>query len=103
MDSIMKNIISIEKRKGVDIGYKYKTEPLNMEGRVGKDGIDKTFSLEKMIELARKSGSNIIVKGGKNAKWYLKKCLKNKLDDEIRKQEWRDTSRATMYIIEWDN
>jgi hypothetical protein len=45
---------------------------------------------------------NIIIKAGKNAKWYMKKCPVNKIDEAIEKQKWRDISRFTMYIIDWD-
>jgi hypothetical protein len=46
---------------------------------------------------------NIIIKGGKNAKWYMKKVPLNKIDDAIEKQKWRDNiHRSTMYIIVWD-
>ena len=45
---------------------------------------------------------NIIIKGGKNAKWYLKYCRIDKLDKEIEKTKFRDTSRCTLFIITWD-
>ena len=45
---------------------------------------------------------NIIIKGGKNAKWYLKSFPKDVIEEKIEKQKWRDTRRVTMYIIEWD-
>ena len=36
-------------------------------------------------------------------KWYLKQCPKDEIEREIKKQQdWRDVSRSTMYIIEWD-
>ena len=45
---------------------------------------------------------NIIIKAGKNAKWYLKYFQKDKIEEEIEKQKWRDTIRYTMYVIDWE-
>ena len=36
------------------------------------------------------------------AKWYLKYCRIDKLDKEIEKTKFRDTSRCIMFIITWD-
>lgn len=95
----------MQKRQGVDVGYhSANIHPADREGCVGKNGIDKTFTLEKMIELAYKMENkpNIIIKAGPNAKWYLKRFPKDVIESEIQKQTWRDTSRCIMYIIEWD-
>ena len=102
---VMEHIKKFEKRTGVDIGYhESNLYPKNNEGRVGKAGIDKSFSLHKMMEIAYKMDEkpNIIIKGGKNAKWYLKSFPKDVIEEKIEKQKWRDTRRVTMYIIEWD-
>jgi hypothetical protein len=102
----MEHIRMFEKRIGVDVGYHSSNiDPINREGCVGKNGIDKSFTLEKIIELAYKTNEkpNIIIKGGPNAKWYLKRFPKEEIETEIEKQKWRDVSRCTMYIIEWDN
>lgn len=72
-------------------------------GRIGASCIDKNFSLNQLIKLAYGIKANIIVKAGKNAKWYLKRVPKNEILDDIEKQGYRDTSRCTMWIIEWDN
>ncbi len=95
----MNHFKTIEKRDGVDVGYRGSDlEPLGGVGRVGKCGIDKNYTLEQMIVLAYEIKANIIIKGGKNAKWYLKKFdIKN---IEIQKQSWRNSSRVTMWIIE---
>jgi hypothetical protein len=102
----MEHITRFEKRKGVDIFYgdTFNLHPENGEGRVGKNGIDKSYTLEKMIHLAYSMPEkpNVIIKSGTNAKWYLKKCPLDKIDHEIENQKWRDLSRCTMYIIEWD-
>tara|TARA_Y100000389_G_scaffold199991_1_gene239504 strand:+ start:218 stop:517 length:300 start_codon:yes stop_codon:yes gene_type:complete len=94
---------SINKLKGCDVGYHDDLEPLGGVGRVGKSGIDKTFSLEKVSILAYQIKANIIIKAGNNAKWYLKRIHPENIDSAIEKQKWRDTSRVTMWIIEWDN
>ena len=99
----MEHVVSLKKYCGVDVGYHSSNlEPLNSKGRVGKSGIDKTYTLEQVIQLAYEVEANIIVKGGPNAKWYLKRFLLEDIDNEIKKQKWRDTSRATMWVIDWD-
>jgi hypothetical protein len=105
LNTTMEHIKSMQTRTGVDIGYhKDNMIPNDSEGVVGKSGIDKTFTLERVIELARKMEvrPNIIVKPGPNAKWYLKRFSPDTIEAEIEKQNWRDTSRCTLYIIEWD-
>jgi hypothetical protein len=102
----MEHITRFEKRNGVDVYYgdKFNLHPENGEGRVGSNGIDKTYTLERIMTLAYSMPEkpNIIIKSGTNAKWYLKKCPKEEIDQEIEKQKWRDVSRCIMYIIEWD-
>jgi hypothetical protein len=70
---------------------------------VGKSGIDKTYTFEMVLKIAYKMDNkpNIIIKAGKNAKWYLKYFQQDIIEDEIKKQKWRDTSRYVMYIIDW--
>jgi hypothetical protein len=103
----MEHIKQFEKRVGCDVGYgaKVNLRPVNDEGCVGVDGIDKTYTLIQMIELAYKMPEkpNILIKAGPNAKWYIKKYDPSVIDEEIEKQKsWRDISRCTMYVIEWD-
>lgn len=102
----MEHVKKMEKRLGVDIGYHDSNiVPVDREGCVGKAGIDKSFTLERVIALAYKQVDkkpNIIIKAGQNAKWYLKHCPKEEIEEGIEKQKWRDCSQATMYIIEWD-
>jgi len=100
---------NIEKRNGCDIGWHDKNlHPENGKGRVGKSGLDKTLQLNEILEIAYGMNNprpNIIIKAGKNAKWYLKYCPIDKLDEEIKKANWngkRDNSRVTMYIITWE-
>jgi hypothetical protein len=101
----MEHIKMMQKRVGVDIGYHGSDiYPKNCEFRVGKGGLDKTLTLGQIIEIAyqMEDKPNIIIKAGPNAKWYLKRFPKDIIDDEIEKQKWRDVSRFTMYIIDWD-
>ncbi len=103
----MDHITKFEKRIGVDVYYgnEYNLHPANGEGRVGVNGIDKSFSLERVLTLAHDMPEkpNIIIKAGPNAKWYLKKCPPDEMNTEIERQkQWRDTSRCIMYIITWD-
>jgi hypothetical protein len=100
----MNHVKFIERRQGVDVGYHHSNiHPDDREGCIGKCGIDKTFTFEMVMDLAYKMESrpNIIIKAGPNAKWYLKCFSKDIIEDEIYKQQWRDTSRCTMYIIDW--
>ena len=100
---------TIEKRDGADVGYH--ESPIHpADGskdalkRVGKHGFDKTLTLDDMIGIASRMEErpNIIVKAGKNAKWYLKRFPTDTLDAEIEKQQWRDgVKNCTMWIIEW--
>jgi hypothetical protein len=102
MDSVKR----IEKLKGVDAGYKNNVYPQNGEGRVGREGIDKTFTLAQMIDLAYTitPKPNIIVKPGKNSKWYLKYVPYEKINIEIDKQKnFRDKTNYALWIIEWDD
>jgi hypothetical protein len=100
----MEHITKLEKKMGVDVFYgsKHNLEPLNGVGRVGKSGIDKTFTLLQMMELAYAIKANIIIKAGPDAKWYLKRCNVEDISTEIEHQSWRDTSKCTMWIIQWD-
>ena len=100
----MENISKITKMKGVDIGYHQSNiHPPNGEGCVGKSGINKDYTFEMVLDLAYKMNPkpNIIIKGGKKAKWYLKRIPIETINDAIIKQNWRDTTRCTMYIIDW--
>lgn len=101
----MEFVKRFEKRQGVDIGYiNDNIHPENGDGCVGKAGINKEFSLPQIIELAysMKEKPNILIKAGPSAKWYLKKFDTRIIESEIEKQNWRDTSRCTMYIIHWE-
>lgn len=100
----MEHVKSIQTRAGVDVGYQGDNMcSKECDGRVGKAGIDKSFTLERVLELAYKMEvkPNILVKAGPNAKWYLKRFPIDEIETEIEKQKWRDTSRCTMYVIDW--
>lgn len=101
----MEHIAQFKKLNGSDIGFTSDNiYPENGNRRVGRHGLDKTLNLDQIIEMAwtMEEKPNILIKAGPNAKWYLKKFDPRVIDDEIEKQNWRDTSRCTMYIIEWD-
>ena len=102
----MEHIKNIERRVGVDIGYHSSNiYPEDEECRVGRHGIDKSYTFEMVLELASKMEDkpNIIIRGGKNAKWYLKRVQKEQIDDEIEKTTWRNNIKYnTMYIIDWE-
>lgn len=102
----MEHISTFKKLNGCDIGFiKDNIYPADNYGRVGLHGLNKTFSLNDIIRIAwtMEEKPNILIKGGPNAKWYLKKFDSRIINDEIAKQNWRDSSRrSTMYIIEWD-
>ena len=70
----MEHITLMEKRIGADLGYhKSNLRPVNDEGCVGKSGLDKNLSLERILEIAYKMNPkpNVIIKAGPRAKWYL--------------------------------
>ena len=82
----MEHITFLEKRIGADLGYhESNLRPANNEGCVGKSGLDKTLSLQEILEIAYKMEEkpNIIIKAGPRAKWYLKRCPKVLIDTEI--------------------
>jgi len=93
-------------RTGVDVGYnKDNIHPEDRDGCVGKSGIDKSFALDRVVNIASRIPlkPNIIIKSGRNGKWYLKRFPLETIDAEIEKQQaWRDTSRCTMHIISWE-
>lgn len=102
----MNHVKSHSKKIGADVGYHSSNiHPANREGCVGKAGINKTFTLDEVLELAYKiePRPNIIIKSGPNAKWYMKRFQLDAIDEEIQKQKWRNTTRSVMYIIEWQD
>lgn len=103
----MEHITFMQKRIGSDVFYgeKYHLYPVDGEGRVGAEGFNKDLSLSEILEIAYKiqEKPNIIIKAGPRAKWYLKRCPRELIDEEIEKQRnWRDISRCTMWVIDWD-
>ena len=80
----MEHISHLQKHKGIDAGIGNEIHPENGEGRVGKSGINKDFTLIQMIELAYKMEQkpNILIKAGRNAKWYIKKIDRSVLKKE---------------------
>ena len=85
----MEHITLMEKRIGTDLGYhKSNLRPANGEGCIGKSGLDKNLSLERILEIAYKMEKkpNIIIKAGPRAKWELKRCPKDLIGIEIEKK-----------------
>ena len=100
----MENFKRIERIEGCDVGWHNSNiDPVNREGCIGKGGINKSFTLEMVMNLAFKHPEkpNIIIKAGKNAKWYLKKIKPTDINQAMQSQKWRNTSLYTMYVIEW--
>jgi hypothetical protein len=89
-----------EKFEGVDIGFHDNMEHPDFPN--SKRGYSKNFTLETMISLAKDINANVILKAGKNAKWYLKKCNRNKINERIETQKWRDTSGVIMYVVDFE-
>ena len=79
--------------------------PTDGEGRVGKQGIDSKYTLDmvKAIAYRMPEKPNIIIKAGKNAKWYIKKCPMDEIIREIvnmRNSVYGENSRrSTMYVL----
>ena len=106
----MEHVACIRPRKGCDVNWKKNLHPENREGCVGKEGIDKSYTLEQMVELAYKMEEkpNILTKAGINAKWYMKKIEPRDIESEIKIVTQRKShpspeqlANYTMYIIEW--
>jgi hypothetical protein len=100
----MEHFKNIERRDGVDIVYKKDLHPEDNKFRVGSSGFDKNLKLNDLLEIAYTMNNprpNIIIKAGKNAKWYLKYCSFDKINEQIEKNKWRDSSRCIMYIVTW--
>jgi hypothetical protein len=104
----MEHVRKYERRDNSDLKWGKNLHPVNGEGRVGKGGIDKTYTFDMVRALAYQMPEkpNIIIKSGVDAKWYIKKCPKDEIDREIEKMRnsafGERASRCTMYIIEWD-
>ena len=101
----MEHFTNIEKKLGCDIGRGNGLHPEDGKWRVGKEGFNKNLRLNDLVELAYTMDNprpNIVIKGGKNAKWYLKYCIADKIDEQIKKTKYRDCSRCSMYIITWE-
>ena len=100
--------MKLEIRHGVDVGYfnSSRTVQNNMthpDYPESKKGYPKDKTLEEMLVLAKDIKANIIIKAGKNAKWYLKHCPRHELDAEIENRpRWKNSKNATMYIVEFE-
>jgi hypothetical protein len=104
----MEHVKKYERRDGVDLKWGNNLRPVNGEGCGESNGIDKTYTFDmvRALAYAMEEKPNIIIKSGKNAMWYIKKCPKDEIDREIEKMQnscySKGASRCTMHIIEWD-
>jgi hypothetical protein len=88
-----------------DLKWGKNLHPANREGCVGKEGIDATYTLDmvKTIAYRMPEKPNIIIKSGKDAKWYIKKCPKDEIIKEIELMRnssfYKKSLRCTMYVL----
>jgi hypothetical protein len=88
-----------------DLKWGKNLHPADSEGRVGKQGIDANYTLAMVKEIAYRMPEkpNIIIKAGKNAKWYIKKCPNDEIIREIKKMRnsvyGENAQRCTMYVL----
>ena len=88
-----------------DLKWGKNLHPADGEGRVGKQGINANYTLDMLKEIAYRMPEkpNIIIKAGKNAKWYIKKCPKDEIIIEIEKMRnsvySESARRSTTYVL----
>ncbi len=88
-----------------DLMWGKNLHPADRQGRVGKQGIDANYTLDMLKEIAYRmpENPNIIIKSGKNAKWYIKKCPKDEIITEIEKMRnsvyGKNARRSTIYVL----
>ena len=88
-----------------DLKWGKNLHPSDGEGRVGKQGIDANYTLDMLKAIAYRMPEkpNIIIKSGKNAKWYIKKCPKDEIIIEIEKMRntiyCENARRSTIYVL----
>ena len=91
--------------KDADLNWGKNLHPADGEGRVGKQGINANYTLDMLKEIAYRMPEkpNIIIKAGKNAKWYIKKCPKDEIIIEIEKMRnsvySESAKRSTTYVL----
>jgi len=105
MESIFKQTMDTIKIEHADLKWGKNLHPADGEGRVGKQGINANYTLNmlKVIAYRMPEKPNIIIKAGKNAKWYIKKCPKNEIIIEIEKMRSsvysENARRSTTYVL----
>jgi hypothetical protein len=88
-----------------DLKWGKNLHPADGEGRVGNQGINANYTLDMVKEIAYRMPEkpNVIIKAGKNAKWYIKKCRKDEIIIEIEKMRnsgYSESSRrSTIYVL----
>jgi hypothetical protein len=91
--------------ENADLKWGKHLHPEDREGCVGKAGINATYTLDMVKEIAYRMNEkpNIIIKSGKNAKWYIKKCPKDEIIKEIEVMRnsnyYKNLLRCTMYVL----
>lgn len=89
-----------------DLMWGKNLHPADGEGRVGKQGINAEYTLDMLKEIVYRMPEkpNIIIKAGKNSKWYIKKCPKDEIIIEIEKMRnsaySENARRSTTYVLE---
>jgi hypothetical protein len=88
-----------------DLKWGKNLHPVDGEGRIGKQGIDANYTLDMLKAIAYRMPEkpNIIIKAGKKAKWYIKKCPKDEIIREIEKMRnsvyGKNAQRSTTYVL----
>jgi hypothetical protein len=104
----MEHVEKCISRHGANLKHGRDLHPADREGCVGNRGIDKTYTLERVVAIAFKMPRkpNILIKAGVNAKWYIKECHPDRIEFEIEKARvaprgGKSVHLCTMYIITW--
>ena len=95
-----------EIKEGCDVGFNDNIPHPDYPFTSKTVGYPKNLTLNKMLKLAKDVNANILIKAGKNAKWYIKRYAKEEITERIQKQNtWREgrVKRCTMYYFEWEN
>ena len=94
-----------EIKEGCDVGFNDNIPHPDYPFTSKTIGYPKEFTLTKMLKIAKDVNANILIKAGKNAKWYVK-CYPfgEGIQERIDKQKaWRANrvKTCTMYCFEW--
>ena len=104
-DADLRCTLTNEKNNNIVLTRYEKTDILKGDDSVDKYGFDKNFSEKEIIKIAIKYNVNIIVRGGLNAKWYLKGKGRtiNELRDKLEQFKGRQKNpNIYSLLIEYD-